>query len=79
MNDIMETLRKKYPKRGRNPGKDLDIWARNYMDDISHKIDEAEKLLKTDIPIDYICTRTGLRKETVESLQTQKNKKKKLV
>lgn len=71
------SLRKKYPTRGQNPkpGQDIDEWAYKYISDLLKKTKQANHLIREKVPIDDICKRTGLRKETVEFLYPSSRKK----
>lgn len=68
-------LRKRYKKKGPNPGKDLNKWAENFADGISRDVRTAERLIRQKVPIEEICEQTGLRKETIMSLYSSKKRK----
>lgn len=74
---LMTELRKKYPKRGINPkpGGDLDDWAEKYVGNVRKNCTDAEQMIRNKLPIDLICKKTGLRKETVEILYPRSSKK----
>lgn len=74
---LMAELRKKYPKRGANPkpGEDLDTWAEKYVGNVRKYCTDAEQMIRNKLPIDLICKKTGLRKETVEILYPRSSKK----
>ena len=77
MNDMfIKDLRKKYPKKGPNPGKDIQKWAREFMTEINFKIEQVFKLQREKKSIDDIAIQTGLRKETVSELINPKRKRK---
>lgn len=73
--DLLDKLRSKYPKKGPNPGKDINEWARKYMDQIGKKVMAAETLIRQKLPTEDICKKTGLKMESVESLRSSKKRK----
>lgn len=74
---LVKDLRKRYPKKGPEPGKDLNKWAEDYTNGISRDVQRAERLIHQKVPIEEICKQTGLQKDTIESLYSTSKKKKK--
>lgn len=75
MMDLMGKLRSKYPKSGPDPGRDINEWARKHMDQIGKKVMAAEALIRQKLPTEDICKKTGLKRESVESLRSPKKRK----
>ncbi len=71
---LMVDLRKRYPKNGPNPGKDINKWAAEYMSKIGDDIQKVERLIHIKVPIEEISKATGLRLETIKALYPSKRK-----